>query len=163
MKALCVALIFICLSIFPLACGSVNNNPLGAFGHAVSPTSTVTITPTFTVTGTPTVTPTVTPPPTAAVTVSADCSGGCHYTDTAVTILAGQSVMWDTSNAGHPLNVDDGSGACQVSSQFSFPYTVTFSSAGTYPFHCGVHSTCGNGSCPSPSTCTGMVGTITVN
>ena len=108
--------------------------------------------------------PTSTPGPRAAVTIMAMSTGAYTYaySPSTVTITHGQSVQWSLSSI-HPLNIDDGSGTCLVSGTTMFPYTYTFMTAGTYHFHCGVHSTCGNGMCPNPSTCTGMVGTVTVN
>jgi plastocyanin len=142
MKSLFVFLAAIGLSLVPFACGT-NNYPTSTY-----------MTPM----------PTTTPGPAAAVTVSATGSYGSYaYSTGSITIMHGQSVMWDTSNSIHPLNIDNGSGSCLVSGDSSFPYTYTFTTAGTYHFHCGVHSTCGSGTCPNPSTCTGMVGTITVN
>ena len=99
----------------------------------------------------------------AAVTIGAAPSGGSFvFSPSTATITHGQAVQWNISTI-HPLNIDDGSGTCLVSGTTAFPYTYTFMTAGTYHFHCGVHSSCGNGNCPNPSTCSGMVGTITVN
>lgn len=108
--------------------------------------------------------PTSTPRPASAVTVTAMSTGGSGYAyaPNSFTITHGQSVRWNTSTI-HPLNIDDSSGSCLVSGTTAFPFTYTFMNAGTYHFHCGVHSSCGNGVCPNPSTCSGMVGTITVN
>jgi len=110
--------------------------------------------------------PTPTPTPTAsvAVTIGATPSGSSYaYTSSNVTLSVGQSIEWDSSNGGHPLNIDAGSGSCIVAGQTSFPFTYQFMAAGTYHFHCGVHSSCASGSCPNPSTCTGMIGVVTVN
>lgn len=107
--------------------------------------------------------PTSTPGPSAAVTITAMVGGSSYvYSPSSVTITHGQSVQWNTSTI-HPLNIDNGSGTCLVSGTTAFPYTYTFMTAGTYHFHCGVHSSCASGTCPNPSTCSGMVGTITVN
>lgn len=108
--------------------------------------------------------PTSTPGPAAAVTVTAMSTGAYTYaySTTSFTITHGQSVLWNMSTI-HTLNIDNGSGTCLVSGTSAFPYTYTFATAGTYHFHCGVHSSCGNNMCPNPTTCTGMVGIITVN
>ncbi len=107
----------------------------------------------------------------ASVTISV--IAGPHYAlagsstaispSTPITITHGESVLWDNTNsASHPLNVDNGSGTCMVTGNTTFPFPVTFNSTGIYPFHCGVHSSCGNGTCGN--SCTGaMVGTIQVN
>jgi plastocyanin len=101
--------------------------------------------------------------PTAAVTVGTTSIGVFLYTDSDITITHGQSIQWDLTNMGHPLNIDMDSGSCLVSGRTSFPFTYTFTAPGTYHFHCGIHSSCGSGNCPNPFTCTGMIGTITVN
>jgi plastocyanin len=108
--------------------------------------------------------PTPTPDPTVAETVGviAVMGGAYIYNMTNIDIPQGRSVKWDNTNSGHPLNIDMGSGTCVVSGETSFPFTFTFNAKGTYHFHCGIHSTCGNGSCPDPFLCVGMVGTITV-
>jgi plastocyanin len=129
-----------------------------------TPPNTATVTATRTPTGTPTVTSTHTatgtPTPTPAATVGQSSN---NYVNGSVTITAGQSVKWTTANNGHPLNIDDSSGSCIVSNRTSFPYTQFFAVPGTYHFHCGLHSSCGNALCPQPATCTGMIGHVTVN
>lgn len=109
-------------------------------------------------------------PPPAGSAVTITVISGPHYAITGsssalsapITITHGQSVAWDGNNGGHPLNIDNGSGTCMVSGQTTFPFTQTFNNAGTYPFHCSIHSSCGTGTCGN--SCTGaMVGTIQVN
>lgn len=114
-----------------------------------------------------------TPTPIATSNIGATFSviAGPHYAlagtsvalSVPITITHGQSVVWDnTNNSSHPLNIDNGAGSCVVSGNISFPVTETFNSTGTFQFHCGNHSSCGNGTCPG--TCTGnMVGTLQVN
>ena len=97
------------------------------------------------------------------VTISAVVSYGNYYfSPPSVTISHGQTVVWNLATI-HTLNIDNGSGSCLVSGANSFPYSYIFSTAGTYNFHCGIHSSCGNGNCPGPTTCTGMTGTVKVN
>jgi plastocyanin len=92
--------------------------------------------------------------------------GATNYSPSAVTITHGQSVIWDSSLAGHTVLLDNynGSGTtCGSSTNYSsFPVTVNFPTAGTYYFHCTVpgHSPCGSGTC---GTCTGMAGSVQVN
>jgi plastocyanin len=151
-----------------------DNHSTPTYGYSYNPMNTPTPTPTgsLTPTGTPTgsATPTITSTPSGAP-VTITVIGGPHYAlagsssqlSAPITITTGASIVWDTTNAsGHPLNIDNGSGTCMVSGQTTFPFTQTFNSTGTYPFHCGVHSSCGNGTCGN--SCTGlMVGTIQVN
>jgi plastocyanin len=141
MKVLYALFIAFGLLIFPYACKD-NNSPTSS-GGSMGPTPT--------------------PMPTAAVTVGTMSIGVFLYTVGDITITHGQSIQWDLTNMGHPLNIDMGSGSCLVSGRTSFPFTYTFTTPGTYHFHCGIHSSCGSGNCPNPFTCTGMIGTITVN
>lgn len=145
MKILYGFLIVIGLALIPTACS--NNYPSSPYsGGSMVPT------------------PTPGGGTTAAVTVGVVYSAYTYqYSPNSFTLMKGQSVMWNSANMGHTLNIDDGSGTCLVSGQSSFPYAYTFSTSGTYHFHCGIHSTCASGSCPNPSTCMGMVGMITVN
>ena len=76
-----------------------------------------------------------------------------------VTVTVNQSVVFDSSLAGHPLYVDNGA-SCSVSNNTTFPYTFTPSSAGNYLVHCGFHGACtSNTACPA-SSCGGMSFTI---
>lgn len=85
--------------------------------------------------------------------------GSLTFKPSAVTILAGSTVTWDSSfGFFHTLNIDDGASNC-VTDYFSYPITITFNSPGKYSFHCDYHSPCGSGSC---SGCTGMAGYVLV-
>lgn len=121
------------------------------------------------VSATPTPTP-VPPPPPSMVTISVNSSfrystGGTGGASLAapVTVSAGSTIIWDTSNGGiHPLYLDN-STVCMVSNQGTgFPMTQVLA-AGTYNFHCGNHGACssGNSMCPN-TTCGGMAATIVV-
>lgn|GEM_PF-1915631 len=137
-----------------------SNMSYGSYGSGNTPTSTPTGNATPTITSTP-----------SGVGATISVIGGPHYAlagsasqlGAPVTITAGQSVIWDNTNsASHPLNIDNGSGSCMVTGNTSFPMTQVFTTSGNYPFHCGIHSSCGNGTCGN--SCTGlMVGTIHVN
>ena len=146
MKQLYGFIIVVGLAFIPTACS--NNYPTGPYssGGYMRPT------------------PTPGPGSTAAVTVGVTNSAYTYqYNPSTITLTKGQAILWDSTNMGHTLNIDNGSGSCLVSGQTSFPYTYTFSVSGSYHFHCGIHSTCANGTCPNPSTCMGMVGMVTVN
>ncbi|HVZ81036.1 MAG TPA: hypothetical protein VHE12_09625 [bacterium] len=150
-KASLVVMLFLALVAGWSCSGSTGTGPYGGGGG-----------------GGMTPTPGTTPGP-VAYTLSVVNSGSYQYAIGAtplsapLTIAQGQSVVWDSSNAGiHPLNIDDGAASsCMVSGNTSFPVTVTFNNTGTFKFHCGNHSSCGNGSCTS--ACTGMQGTLQVN
>lgn len=105
---------------------------------------------------TPIPAPTNTPVPSATVGANANT-----YNNTTITITAGQTVLWDSSNSpNHTLYIDNGS-TCLVTDNTVFPFSYTFTTAGNYNFHCSNHAGCTN-SC-NGSTCGGMTGTITVN
>jgi hypothetical protein len=113
--------------------------------------------------------PTATPAPATVSVVGAYSyfSGGVTLSSAiGMTIIHGQSVVWDTSNAAiHPLYLDNGT-SCLVTNSLAFPLTQTFSTIGTYNFHCGNHGACvpSNATCPlSASSCTGLVSFIVVN
>src|ERR1035438_2789198 len=87
--------------------------------------------------------------------------GNFSFIPSAVTIKTGMSVIWDGSfNGSHTAYIDDAAGNC-VTNFTSFPVTGTFSSHGTYHYHCQYHSpTCGTTICSA--ACTGMAGVIVV-
>lgn len=146
-------------------------------------TNTPTITSTFTFTGTPTNTATSTPTSTpVTITVSAASSSldssGYIYTVNGVsnssggllvlTAHVGDTIVWpaSTQDSGfHPLYFDAGSSSCIYSGITSTQETYTFTSTGTYYFHCGNHAnscSAGDGACGS-TNCNGMAGVITVS
>ena len=155
-----VTLLFLTL-LLGWSCSSDSSNP-----YSPGPANTPTFSPTTCTDGSGnTCTPTATPAIGAVLKVIT----GPHYAlssasvslSAPITITQGQSVVWDSTNSGHPLNIDNGSASCVVSGNTSFPVTETFNSLGTFQFHCGLHSSCGNGNCTG---CSGnMVGTIQVN
>ena len=144
--------------IFPLACTKTLVAPVSAI-----PTATPTFTPTAT-------TVVVSGP----ITISVTSANRYSVTGTAgpaisapITVVPGQVVVFDASNNGHPLYIDNGSGTCNISNQSivtSFSYTVSGPSGTMYTFHCGIHGSCG--ATPSPAICTlpctGMTGVFHV-
>jgi plastocyanin len=81
--------------------------------------------------------------PTAATTVKvvSDPQAQGAYQPNPVTVQAGQSVRWTWEDQGnqHSVSADDGSfESCLQGSGSSF--TTTFTKAGTYPYHCSIHS-----------------------
>jgi LPXTG-motif cell wall-anchored protein len=87
----------------------------------------------------------------AAPALAASVSiGDNFYSPATVTISAGQSVTWTYPNSGgstHSVTADDGSfnsspgcpGNINACMQPGDSYAHTFSSAGTFPYHCLVH------------------------
>jgi len=80
-----------------------------------------------------------------------------------VTISVGQAVVWDASNSGaHTLYIDNMASICNLNNNTSFPVTYSFTTAGNYLAHCGIHGACSvNSACPA-ANCTGMAATIHV-
>ncbi|HTC20293.1 MAG TPA: hypothetical protein VK859_05550, partial [bacterium] len=87
---------------------------------------------------------------------------------TSVTINAGDSVTWDSTNltsSTHPLYLYDSTTAtCMENGVSASGLVVTFPNPGTYPFHCGHHgATCNPGNTTCSSTgCTAMAAQIIV-
>jgi len=126
----------------------------------------------------PTATPTFTPTATtvvvsAPITISVTSANLYSVNGTAgpaisapITVVPGQVMVFDISNNGHSLYIDNGNGVCNITGQTTFPYFYTISgSAGTmYNFHCSYHGSCG--ATPSPAICalpcTGMYGVFQV-
>ena len=98
------------------------------------------------------------PPPTGGTPSANTVSlSGETFNPTAVTVSAGTTVKWKWENcssdptggygggyggvtdcASHNVTFDDGSGASPT--QTSGDYSRTFSTAGTYKYHCTMHS-----------------------
>jgi plastocyanin len=75
------------------------------------------------------------------VKVVADSQAQGAYHPNPVTVAAGQAVTWTWEDQGnqHSVSADDGSfESCLQGSGSSF--TTTFTKAGTYPYHCSIHS-----------------------
>jgi len=100
----------------------------------------------------PTPTPTPTPPPAgavpAAIVVGASSMGSNAYAPNPIAVTIGGSVTWTNSDSiSHTStgnNATWDSGSIPPGGNFS----KTFSTAGTFPYHCAFHP--------------GMVGTVTV-
>ena len=69
--------------------------------------------------------------------------GGVNvFSPATVTIKAGERVTWDWVTGTHSIVSDDDPPAFAASSpQAAGQYTVTFPTAGSYGYHCGVHGT----------------------
>jgi plastocyanin len=171
MKSLLWIPVLLFLGCLPLACGPGDSNPNNPV--APTPTSTFSFTPTgsFTYTDTATRTPTASPTQTHTPTVTPTppsvanitYGGFDNYSPASVTIRAGGTVNWDSSfGVNHTLYIDTGNNSTCSSNDpaHTYPFSLVFSSAGTYKYHCSIHTpSCGT----SCSGCTGgMVGTVVV-
>jgi len=104
--------------------------------------------------------PSATPVPTATVAPNTVRASGTTFSPTSMTVPVGTTVTWDSSLAGHTVNIDTSAGSCVTDFTSGFPRTFTFTATGTYFVHCDVHSPCGTA---CSTSCTGMTMTITVN
>ena len=105
----------------------------------------------------PSATPTSTPAFVVTILFPHYTTDGATSLTAPLTINHGSSIEWNTT--GHPLYIDTGT-SCAVSSNMTFPFTYTFSTIGTYYFHCGIHGSCtSNIACPA-TLCTQMAGTV---
>jgi hypothetical protein len=93
------------------------------------------------------------PPPTSGPTSTVGIPGGASlltttaYSPNPVTIAVGTTIIWtNNDNTAHTSTANNGAwnGTVAPGGQFSF----TFSSAGSFPYHCSLHP--------------GMVGTVVV-
>ncbi len=102
----------------------------------------------------PTTTPTTTTPPAAAadmVLMIRGISGNMSFSANPATMKVGQTVSWqnaDTTTA-HTATADGGAFNTGSVSPGATSAPIKMSTAGTFPYHCGFHST--------------MVGTLTVS
>ncbi len=108
--------------------------------------------------------------PTPSLTTSVTLIGTTTYTfnPAAVTIAPGGSITFvDTTGfSSHIIYVDNGAGTgtcipggITVPASSSIVVTVPFGTAGTYHYHCSIHSpTCGTSVCSA--ACTGMTGVV---
>ncbi len=84
---------------------------------------------------------------TSAGVVQVGAGGGNTFTPSTVTIRAGQSVTWNWVTGVHSVVSDSMPKAFSDSpQQGAGQYTAMFPTAGTYPYHCGVHGTMMSGS-----------------
>lgn len=64
------------------------------------------------------------------------------FSPSTVTIHAGESVTWNWISGIHSIVSDDTPPAFDASARLAVgQYTVTFPTAGSYGYHCGVHGT----------------------
>jgi len=155
----------------------------------ITETPTITLSPTITFTRTITQTPTITSSPTITptpqtITVSINSNGSFaqgsnyYYTVTGttsqnnsttgvlnLTARVGDTLSLPTASI-HPLYFDAGSSTCIFSDvNTGASQLYTFTSAGTYYFHCGIHAnscSAGLGMCGS-TNCKGLAGVIVVS
>ena len=77
---------------------------------------------------------------TSAGVVTVGAGAANSFTPSTVTIQAGQSVTWNWVSGFHSVVSDSMPKAFADSpGQASGQYTVMFATAGTYPYHCGIH------------------------
>ena len=136
-------------------------------------THTATITSTATNTDTPTVTPTPKTITVAIINGSLGGYSGYYYSasgfsnNTSTGVLSLTARVGDTivlpSGSPHTLYFDAGSATCIFSGATAATQSYTFTSQGTYYFHCGVHAqNCSSQHGCGSTNCTAMAGTVVV-
>ncbi len=66
---------------------------------------------------------------------------GFAFAPVALTVKIGATVTWtNTDTATHTVVWDDGSPGSGSLTSGGAPYTRTFATAGTFAYHCGIHS-----------------------
>ncbi len=74
---------------------------------------------------------------------------GFAFVPATITIKVGEKVTWtNKDSASHTVTSDDGGFASSGTLSQNKTYSVTFGTAGTFPYHCSIHPT--------------MTGTVTV-
>ncbi len=141
-KHILCCLLALCAFVLLAACGGSTGT-----GSGTTPTPTATSAPTTgttptTATGT---TPTTAPTgPTKAVSIITNSDGTFGFSPTMVTIKVGTTVIWtDMTVAPHTVTSDDGtsfdSGASNPLSPQGGTFNHTFTTAGTFAYHCAIH------------------------
>lgn len=75
---------------------------------------------------------------TSAGVVMVGPGAGNRFAPATLTIRAGDSVTWNWVSGFHSI-VSDSSAFPASAGQSSGQYTIAFPTAGTFPYHCGVH------------------------
>jgi amicyanin len=124
------------------ACGGESTST-GGTTPTTAPTSTVATTPTIGTTSTPAATATQAGNA-QTVMIITDSSGSFAFSPASLTIKAGTTVTWkNTTAASHTVTSDDGksfdSGASNPIAAQTGTFSFTFTTAGTYAYHCAIH------------------------
>src|ERR1700741_3301696 len=83
------------------------------------------------------------PPPTGFATDSINLSG-LRYSPAIDTVHVGVPVKWKNNDGvNHTVNTDDGTTIASGNITPSSVFTFTFTTAGTYPYHCIYHGSMG--------------------
>ena len=113
------------------ACGGGSTNT----GTGTTPTTGTTSTPTATATQTGNA---------QTVMITTDSSGSFAFSPATLTIKAGTTVTWkNTTAVAHTVTSDDGksfnSGTSNPIAAQSGTFSFTFTTSGTFPYHCEIH------------------------
>jgi plastocyanin len=135
----------VALSAFVLlaACGGSSTSTGSGTTPTTAPTSAPTATPTTGTTSTPTATATQAGNA-QTVMIITDSSGSFAFSPATLTIKAGTTVTWkNTTAVGHTVTSDDGksfdSGMANPIAAQSGTFSHTFTTAGTFAYHCEIH------------------------
>lgn len=104
--------------------------------------------PTPAATASPSLTPTATPPPTPAPTPVPSPRAeqvdirGFAFIPSSLTVKVGTTVTWTNfDGTAHRIDSDSGSTLSSSTLQNGQSWSFTFSSAGSFPYHCAFHPT----------------------
>jgi amicyanin len=124
------------------ACGSNSTTTGTGTTPTTGTTSTPAATPTTGTTSTPTAT--ATQAGNSQTVMITDSSGSFAFSPASLTIKAGTTVVWkNTTTVPHTVTSDDGksfdSGIANPIAARSGTFSFTFTTAGTFAYHCAIH------------------------
>ena len=131
LKPVLFCLVALSILVLLAACGSGSTTT----GTGTTPTTGTTNTPAATATQAGN---------TQTVMIITDSSGSFAFSPTSLTIKAGTTVTWkNTTTVGHTVTSDDGrsfdSGTTNPIAAQSGTFSFTFTTAGTFAYHCSIH------------------------
>jgi plastocyanin len=125
------------------ACGGGSTDTGTGTTPTTGTTSTSAVTPTAGTTSTPTASPTQAGNGNTVMIIT-DSSGSFAFSPATLTIKVGTTITWkNTTAVSHTVTSDDGksfdSGMANPIAPQSGTFSFTFSTAGTFAYHCAIH------------------------